>query len=126
METKGLFLVYDEDSLIYHCVCLELPDLGNQHFTSCIKEGTYLCKQEYSDKFKYHYRLYDVPGRSGVLMHIGNYAAGKKIDTEGCILPGLYFADINADGNTDVAESTKAMIKLLSILPKEFMLKITS
>jgi hypothetical protein len=68
----------------------------------------------------------DVPGRDGILLHIGNFAAGKKLDTEGCILPGMYFSDINDDGNIDVTGSTTAMNKLLKYLPNEFDLIIIS
>ena len=72
------------------------------------------------------FRLYDVPGRDGILIHIGNYAAGKKVDTKGCILPGTYFTDINQDGYTDVAGAGDAMKKLLVVLPFEFELTIMS
>jgi hypothetical protein len=126
LETLGVFMVVDEQSTVYHCVCIELPDLGNQHNVSCIKEGVYICKKEKHAKFGWCFRIYNVPDREGVLIHIGNYAAGKKVDTEGCILPGLYFTDLNSDGNIDVAESTKAMTKLLAILPNEFPLHILS
>ena len=71
------------------------------------------------------FRLKDVPGRVGILIHIGNYAAGTgRIDTKGCILPGRYFVDLNDDGILDVAESTKAMRELWDVLPDKFVLYI--
>jgi hypothetical protein len=125
-ETLGIFLIVDDQNLLHHCVCLELPSLGNQHNISCINEGVYKCKKEYHIKFGWHFRIYDVPGRDGILIHTGNYAAGVKVNTEGCILVGTYFVDINQDGNLDVAESIPAMNKILSILPNEFQLHILS
>ena len=124
-ETPGAFIVVDKE-VLYHCVCLELPNLGNQHNISCIPEGTYKCSKETDSHFGPHFRLYDVPGRDGILIHIGNYAAGKKVDTKGCILPGTYFTDINQDGYTDVAGAGDAMKKLLVVLPFEFELTIMS
>jgi len=48
----------------------------------------------------------------------------RKVDTEGCIMPGMRFMDINNDGNLDVAESTEAMNILRGILPEKFKLII--
>lgn len=63
---------------------LELPWKSNTKNISCIPMGTYDCVPHNSARFKNIYRLLDVPGRSGILIHIGNYL--KEI--EGCILPG--------------------------------------
>jgi hypothetical protein len=65
-----------------------------------------------------------VPNRSDILFHSGNYAAGKRVDTEGCILPGSCFVDINEDGNLDVIESKKTMAELYAILSDNFKLYI--
>ena len=67
------------------------------------------------------YLVNDVPGREAILFHKGNYVPK---DTKGCILPGLYFADINDDGLIDVAESTVAMNRMLNTMGNEFELYI--
>lgn len=112
------------DLLKFRCKTIELPDKGNQREISCIPEGTYNVEKIKHEKFGNCFHVLNVPGRSGILMHIGNYTAGKKIDTEGCIMPGMYFTDINNDGFLDVADSTGAMNKLIEVLPDKFPLYI--
>jgi hypothetical protein len=68
--------------------------------------------------------IQSVPGRSEILIHPGNYVSGSVVDSQGCILPGLYFTDINADGGIDVAESRRAMDLLMFALPDNFDLFI--
>jgi hypothetical protein len=115
-ETTGKLIVFDQDIKVMELCTLELPDLGNQRFHSCIPEGIYQI-EKVTNSHGNCFSVKDVPGRDGVLIHIGNYASGKKVDTEGCILPGLSFVDLNMDGNLDVSESTVAMFKLYHILP---------
>ena len=122
-ETTGKLIVFDQDIKVMELVTLELPDLGNQRFHSCIPEGTYTI-EKVTNSHGNCFSVKDVPGRDGVLIHIGNYAAGKKVDTEGCILPGLAFIDLNMDGNLDVSESTVAVFKLYHVLPDKSQLII--
>lgn len=125
--TKGLWLVVDNLKVIYQCYSLELPWKDNKQNISCILTGGYKCTKEHSDEPEgrgNYFRIHDVPGRTGVLAHKGNYAAGVHVDTEGCILPGLYFKDINADGHIDIGGSTMAIEQLYALLPNEFMLYI--
>lgn len=129
LETLGDLQVLLGDGPAYfikfECKTLELPNKGNQRKISCIPEGPYKVKKIISPTKGKCFLLENVPNRSAVEMHIGNFAAGKKVDTEGCILPGMYFADRNGDGIIDVADSTKAMNTLLEILPDSFELFIT-
>lgn len=126
-ETLGDLVVYDEkDFALFDCHTIELPDLNNAQNISCIDEGEYEVTKIVSPKKGRCFLLHNVPGRSAVEIHIGNYATGKKVDTQGCILPGMRFADNNGDGYLDVVESTIAMNKLLEILPNKFQLKIFS
>jgi len=119
-ETKGCMMVLDGSVLLFNCKCLELPSNGNLVDVSCINEGAY-------DTIKYNsptkgmvFLLQNVPGRDGIEIHVGNYAVGKKVDTDGCILPGMAFVDINDDGNLDVSDSKIALGKLMAILPDKF------
>ena len=123
-ETLGTLMVMEGERPLYKCKTIELPDNGNQHNTSCIPEGIYEVEKYYSEKRGECFWVKDVPDRTGILIHIGNFAAGNHVDTLGCILPGRYFTDLNNDGNIDVAESTPTMRELLALLPTDFKLYI--
>jgi len=123
-ETIGTLMVMDGERPVYKCKTIELPWNNNQRFFSCIPEGIYDVIKDNSEKHPNHFRVLNVPERDGILIHIGNYAAGKIVDTEGCILPGVYFQDINGDGNIDVGDSTQAMNYLNEYLPDNFKLYV--
>ena len=92
------------------CFTLEDPWKENQRRISCIPPGCY--KLETKTYGRYHDKygvpipiLRDVPNRSEILIHPGNYSR----DTQGCILVG--------DGKADNAvwNSVKTWKKLLPI-----------
>lgn len=119
-ETKGSFFLFDGEAIVFKGKTLELPNNGNQRMVSCIPEGIYDVIRWHSDKFGDCFLVTNVPGREAILIHIGNYTT----DTKGCILVGDYFSDLNSDGNIDVGDSTKAMLKLLKVAPVKFKLHI--
>lgn len=123
-ETTGKWIVFDQDNKVFELVSVELPDRGNREDCSCIPEGTYILKKTTRANGDPAFLVENVPGRSEIMVHILNFAAGKKIQTRGCIGPGMYLTDINWDGFLDAAESTKAMKKLLDVLPDESTLII--
>lgn len=118
--TTGIIVVFDGDKILSKACSLELPWLNNQRNVSCVPEGEYWAIKEISPTRGKIFRLLYVHGRSGILFHKGNFVAGYVKDSEGCILPGTYFEDINGDGNLDVVESTKAMDALWDIMPDKF------
>ena len=99
---------------------LELPEKNNAPQISCIPQGTYAVIKRNSPKYGDHFHILDVPGRSAILIHHGNY----HTDIRGCILVGFGHSDINKDGYLDVTSSRDAMKWLNEKLPKEFILKI--
>ena len=112
-QTIGVFyLLGTNDSVIAKWGCLELPWLNNQRRISCIPKGNYKAIKHNSPKFGESLWLQDVPNRSEILVHKGNY----HFDILGCILIGKFLKDINNDGLIDVVESTKAIKELLSYL----------
>jgi hypothetical protein len=152
-QTPGSFIVFDQDRLALSVKSLELPWLDNERSVSCIPAGSYPCERINHPKYGHCWLVKDVPGRDSILVHIGNYAAERgrlkrimwlirlfrrffkivpreeissprKVDTEGCIMPGLQFVDLNGDGHLDIAYSTKAMEQLRAILPDSFKLII--
>ena len=100
---------------------LELPWKDNQRSISCIPKGNYQVKTTYSNKYKKDmWQIMDVPNRSGVRIHGGNY----YFQIEGCILLGLSREDINNDGKLDMINSQKAIALAKHYLGKEFELEI--
>lgn len=66
---------------------IERPWLGNSRNISCIPIGEYLCKylvRSGSGKYKGVYHLQNVEGRSGILMHAGNFVEHST----GCLILG--------------------------------------
>ena len=87
-------------------VTLELPDRRNAPNVSRVPAGTYSGGVQHSERLGNVVRLYDVPGRSNILIHAGNTVQ----DTEGCILPG------ELAGRDTVARSRNALQGILSII----------
>lgn len=124
-QTLGELMVYDAFGLICSCKTLELPWKWNQPNVSCIPDGCYVLKKRTSKKYGSHLKVEtksgcEVPGRSMILMHGGNYCR----DTKGCILPGSRFEDIDNDGLVDVVNSRLTLEKIRNILPDETPFRI--
>lgn len=118
-QTKGT-LTATRGGAHFLCHTLELPWKNNLSIVSCIPEGAYTCKWTFSPKFrKYTYQVMDVPKRTGIRFHRGNYAAGKKVDIEGCILLGEKFQDINQDKIDDIILSTATTEAFNGFMGKE-------
>lgn len=66
------------------CDAIELPWKDNARNISCIPEGKYPLAKRYSKRFGWHILVKDVPGRSGILIHLANNAM-KEL--RGCIAP---------------------------------------
>jgi len=128
-ETLGYAMIIKEDRKVFKFNTLELPLFiiplkPNTKSTNCIPEGTYKVTKIYSPTKGRCFMVHDVPGRTAILIHVGNYAEGRVSDTQGCILVGNKFEDLNKDGNLDVTQSRATLTTLLQILPNEFNLII--
>ena len=66
------------------CSTLEPMELDNQKNLSCIPAQPYLVRPVESPRFGGVFEVQNVPGRSHILFHAGNFVAS----TEGCILLG--------------------------------------
>jgi len=104
-RTLGDLFLMEDNQILLMLKTLELPWLNNSPKVSCIPVGQYKAKMHTSPKFGWCLWLQDVPGRSGILIHQGNYTD----QILGCILPGIIHDDINRDGITDVKYSNVAM-----------------
>lgn len=104
----------------FRCFTLELPWLSNAKYKSSIPVGTYRCTKWESPTFGNCLKIWNVHGRTDVLVHYGNYVS----NTKGCILVGDSIRDINGDGIPDVTNSKKTVEKLLSVVPDEFTIVV--
>jgi hypothetical protein len=104
------------------CKTLELKWQNNENNKSCIPEGTYkVVKRLAHPNRKYdHFMVTDVPNRSYILVHTGNYYT----QILGCILVGDKHIDMNRDGLMDVSNSGITLQKLYDRMPDEFELVI--
>lgn len=103
-------------------VTLERPWKNNQSDVSCIPTGTYTCQWKFKfNNLAYHYQVMNVPGRTGIFIHAGNYF----FDTVGCILLGTGYEKLNTDKEVDIINS-KITIQAFEILmgKKDFTLII--
>jgi hypothetical protein len=123
-ETLGHLFLFDDAEMIYHCVTLEPPWRDNRKKVSCIPEGDYKLTPRApadSPKFKYpHFIVGNTGERSCILMHRGNFST----QTQGCILVGWGFKDIDGDGEPDVVDSTATLTELVRLIDSEIHFKI--
>lgn len=103
-----------KDNFIYGCLSL-LGEDGKELFqcaslenlSKSIPAGEYTVKNLYSPKFgRMMLRLVNVPDRSGILIHQGNYAKQSR----GCILVG--YKPISAREPHSLVNSSRALICL--------------
>ena len=110
----------------------ELPWRENRQGVSCVPPGVYVCKWGPTTRLGECYHLYDVPGRSGVLIHRGNFcgdeARGWSSDVEGCILlgggPGMLTNDAGASQHCVVASGQAVADFVTAMKREDFELEI--
>lgn len=117
VETLGT-IYYKE----FTCKTLERSWKGNSPFISCIPKGLYRVKWSFSLKLlQYTYQVLNVPYRSGIRLHKGNFF----FNTDGCIILGDNFVDLNKDGKLDIINSTITLGKFVTLMDKkDFQLEI--
>ncbi len=112
--------------LQFACFTLELPWKNNQRDISCIPPGVYDLAWHESARHK-AFMLKDVPGRSYILVHPGNFAgdtaAGFRSDVQGCILPGMHLGRLRKNSHSEfkqkaVLNSRAAVVKFNELLQK--------
>lgn len=119
-QTLGELTFYQDVNMKFSCKILELPDRENQNSISRIPAGKYTCVLRWSTKYGWHYHVTNVPERTLILIHYGNYYT----NTRGCLLAGAAFHDINKDGLRDVTSSKKTMKRMIDSVPDKFELTI--
>lgn len=85
----------------------------NERGVSCISEGTYEVRLEWSPRFnKYLWEIYGVPDRSECKLHAANFWR----ELNGCIALGNSHVDIDGDGDKDVTSSRNTMKKFHKLM----------
>lgn len=121
-RTLGVLDILDMDGKSFRrFFTMEPPWENNEKFKSCIPAGEYIMVKHDSPKFGKCFKLLDVPERTDILMHPGNFPE----NTTGCILVGCGFKDIDGDRKLDVVDSRKAMDELLGMLTDTCTIAIT-
>jgi hypothetical protein len=112
----------------FSCKTLQLPWRNNARNISRIPDGEYICRVVLSPKFGAVYGVANVPNRSNILIHSGNYAGTKpkyRSHVEGCILLGTKFGTL--EGQQAVLQSRIAVTAFMAhMLQKPFKLVIKS
>lgn len=123
-QTESMGEIYDKhDNCILTFKALELPNKDNQRRVSCIPEGIYPYKKEIQESRGKILRIFNVPDRDGILMHVANMVSQLL----GCIAPGKFLDyDINKDGLNDVTYSRQTMDMIYDLLPDEGFIEIKS
>lgn len=103
------------------CDTLELSWLDNQQNISCIPAGTYAIERYLSENLGECFAIQNVPNRANILIHDGNFASSNpslQTDTDGCILVGNGFGDIDNNGQLNILNSKKTLYALMATLPE--------
>ena len=124
-QTLGRFYLFDGIDCVFECVMLELPDRANEVAVSRVCSGQYNVVYRWTSQYGHHYHIQEmsgreVDGRDHILIHVGNF----NHNTNGCLLPGRSFVDLNGDGLLDVTHSSDTLNTLLGIAPNGFELII--
>lgn len=113
----------------------ELEWRDNLPNLSCIPEGVYTVQWLNHPKHGWCYEVTNVPNRTAILIHVGNYAGaedlGEKADFLGCIGLGKVLGSLVPPGYTKsqeaVENSTQAIAEFEGELKQEtFQLVITN
>lgn len=82
------------------CKTIELPWRHNVSRISCIPEGRYEIRKRYSLKFKAHFEIIGVEGRSLILIHPANDA---EKELKGCVAPVLEHSGVGKGSSSRIA-----------------------
>lgn len=91
--TYSVFLHWKEA----FALTVEPPWKDNEVNISCIPPGEYLCKRIVSPRFGPTFQIVDVPGRTEIVFHTGNFgyfplfSKRVKSSTKGCVVVGEEF-----------------------------------
>ena len=110
----GTFGVLIIDGTVF-CCTLEPPDQLNQTSISSIPAQQYICERYKSTNHPNTFQVMNVPGRTKILFHAGNFLN----NTEGCILLGQYFGKLkNSRGTMNSGNTFKRFMEIMEDVDK--------
>jgi len=130
---EGTFGVFTVPLFGFQCLTVELPDRENEPMRSRVPAGIYAVEWSFSNRFqRYRYRILDVPGQAGILIHPANFGGdtlkGWKSDLSGCIGLGERKGFLNPSGKREQAGITNSIKTVenfeLMLIPKPLSLTI--
>lgn len=112
------------------CFVGELPWKDNRANVSCIPNGLYQVEylaRSASGRYQDVYHVREVDGRTGILIHKGNYTGdrelGMRSDSWGCLLPGSRVGRLS--GQRCVLASGSALMDLHDVVGRnDFELEV--
>ena len=121
---EGVFGTLSSEN--FNCKTLEPPWRENASNYSCIPKGDYIVKPHYSPKFRNCFILLNVPDRTFILIHGGNYAGdyklGFKRHSHGCLLVGANRAVLA--GQRAITASRITLTRMRALFLEPFLLNI--
>ena len=125
-QTESDVTLYQGYEVLFECKSLELPWKDNKRRESCIPEGVYKAQRHISPNFGKSIWIRDVPDRSEILMHVGNFIASAMPDPEsdGCPLVGEQFMDISGYGYNDLTKSAITIQRIYDECDDELTVEI--
>lgn len=90
----------------YSFQTIEKPWKNNEAWNSCIPEGVYTCSPYSSDKYPNVYEITDVPDRTHILFHKGNYSK----NVSGCIAIGTGVNGLMVTDSVDAMDSFRRLL----------------
>lgn len=111
-RTLGRLIVFSGLDIVGTFTTLELPFRNNEKQKSCILSAFYTVEPRTSPKYGKHLLVNGTAPRELILLHHGNYPK----DTQGCIIVGTGFGDIDNDTKLEVTSSKAAMKKLVELV----------
>lgn len=112
---SSLGVMFDEQTPF--ALTMELPWANNEPNKSCIPKGEYLIRRVVKIKHGECFEILDVPGRSDILIHKGNFPT----DSRGCVILGEQFEDALNPAADKVVTAVLASGKAYS----EFMTRLS-
>jgi hypothetical protein len=127
---QGTYGVLSCAGVTFHT--LELPWRDNKRQRSCIPVGEYVCQRVNSPRFGRVFHVNNVPGRSAILIHSGNFAGdvdmGYASHVQGCILLGMArgkMRDLSGSPQRAVLLSKPAVRKFMELVGEgPFLLQV--
>ena len=99
---EGTFGIFSDPEGAFFGVMAEPPERSNEPFYSCIPPGEYLVEMDDSPRYGRVYHVRNVPGRTDILQHVGNWSGDKRLgfktNSDGCQLFGERLGSLRVNG----------------------------